>query len=111
MGRVDLIINSGGVKLQIEELEEALSLLVPKQFKGSICVWKKRDDLLGEMVVCISDSQELLHYFQKNTTHLKSSFIKYGWPKRWHYISQLIQTESGKTNRIESFLGSKALSI
>ena len=111
LSRVDLVINSGGVKLQIEELELRLNKLIPNHLSGNLCIWKRLDDKLGEKVVCICDSVELIQYFHTNEKKLKPQFVRYGWPKKWHHIASLILTASGKIDRVNSLTHSVPISI
>ena len=55
IGRVDNVINSGGVKIHIEQVEERLRNAVDVPF----AITKRRDPLLGEMVVMLVQSTEL----------------------------------------------------
>ncbi len=110
LGRADLTINSGGVKLQIEEIENELKAIIPEHLKANLCVWKVKDQLLGEQIICVSDNKDLIAYFLSNETVLKSDFTKYAWPKTWYLIPQLVLTESGKIDRPNSYLQSVKLS-
>lgn len=109
LGRTDLIINSGGIKLQIESIEEELRSLMPVELKANLCIWKVFDELLGEKVVCVSDNQKLIDYLISNEPQFKETFTKYAWPKRWQIIAQLVLTKSGKIDRKESFHASQRL--
>ncbi len=102
LGRVDLVINTGGVKLQIEEIEKDLQKLVPNHLHGNLCIWKRLDNELGEKVVCICDDADLIQYFSDHQEELKAGFPKYAWPKKWHHIPSLILTASGKIDRVNS---------
>ena len=102
LARTDLVINSGGVKLQIEEIEGALNKVKPSSIDGNLCIWKSLDEQLGEKVVCICDNPELIKYFVNHTSELKSKFIQNGWPKKWHHIPSIILTPSGKIDRVKS---------
>lgn len=109
LGRTDLTINSGGIKLQIESIEEELRSLIPHELNGNLCIWKAMDEMLGEKVICVCDSEELINYFVSNEASLKSSFTPYARPKKWRIIPELVLTESGKIDREKSFQGSEVL--
>ena len=56
LGRLDLVVNSGGVKISVEPLEKELS----KYFNTSVWVWKVPNEKLGEQLVGFTESQELI---------------------------------------------------
>lgn len=90
-GRYDFIINTGGVKINPETVEEKLENLIPFPFFIS----GLKDDLLGEKVIlCIESSP-----FELNKTELQKLLTKYEYPKEIYFINEFIRTESGKINR------------
>lgn len=97
LGRTDFIINSGGIKIQIEELEKELQKCISHVF----FVHKKNDSKLGEKVVLIIEGNEIEKYTKKDFY----SFIenKYHIPKEIAFIENFILTASDKINRIANF--------
>lgn len=95
LGRADLVVNSGGVKILIEPLEKELSTY----FKTQIWVWKKEDNVLGEQLVGLTDNQELINRIDKDYDSLKQDFKKYHLPKTWKFVKRWALTASGKPNR------------
>lgn len=94
LGRTDFVINSGGVKLHPEEIEQQLSNLISQPFFIS----GVKDELLGEKVIlCIESSPLNLE---------KSSFDevlnKYQVPKSIYYFDSFIYTDSKKVNRLKT---------
>jgi O-succinylbenzoic acid--CoA ligase len=97
LGRTDFVINSGGIKIQIEELENALQTHINQKF----FIHKKTDSTLGEKVVLIIEGNES----EKYTNKAFYSFIEnhYHIPKEIAFIKRFILTPSDKINRIANF--------
>lgn len=107
LGRADLVVNSGGVKILIEDAEEMINHLIPAQSLGPIILWKKADEVLGEALVGISSSQKTLDYIRENSIALKDQLPKYHWPKTWSLTPAFRFTESGKIDRKETSISLK----
>ena len=94
LGRFDNIINSGGVKLNPEAIEEQLSPYINERFFISSIP----HIVLGEQLVLIVESDS-----SKETLldHLKSrvQLNKHSWPKKVFTLHNFKETKSGKVNR------------
>ncbi|WP_136481182.1 AMP-binding protein [Cognatitamlana onchidii] len=90
LGRIDNVINSGGIKLFPEQIEKKLQSKINEEFFIS----SKPDDTLGEKVVLILES---------DTNDLDASIFddleKYEKPKEIITISKFSETSSGKIHR------------
>ncbi|UQD57322.1 AMP-binding protein [Flavobacterium sp. K5-23] len=92
LGRIDNLVNSGGVKLIPEQIEEKLSTKIQSRF----FVAGIPDDELGEKLVLIIEGE--------NDTLEKTVFEvldKYEKPKEVFFVSKFIETENGKIKRKE----------
>lgn len=56
-GRKDNVVCSGGIKIQIEEVEEALR----PHLQAPFMIIKKQDEVLGERAVLLTESADLTH--------------------------------------------------
>lgn len=92
IGRYDLIINSGGIKINPEVVESVLSPTMQNNFIAS----SLPDDQLGNRLILIIEGKGEKH--NPNYARLK----KYEIPKELHYLDQFIYTPSGKVNRIQT---------
>jgi o-succinylbenzoate---CoA ligase len=94
-GRKDHVINSGGIKIHPEELEEKLSVFLACPF----FIAKAADEKFGECVVLILESAPLdnLPYLYE-----KAGLMAYQKPKKVYYMEKFNYTENGKINRIET---------
>jgi O-succinylbenzoic acid--CoA ligase len=87
-GRFDNIINSGGVKIIPERVEEKLENSINQRFFIS----SKKDNALGQKVILIIEGKEI-----KNINY--DALDKYEKPKKVFYINRFEETKSGKINR------------
>jgi len=97
LGRSDFVINSGGVKIQIESLERELQAHIKERF----FVFPKKDDKLGEAVALIVLGKVQSCYCLKKFYCFLSH--KYHTPKYIAFVDQFEWTKSGKINRIATF--------
>jgi len=94
LGRIDNVINSGGVKLIPEQIEEELSKVMQQRF----FVAGIPDKLLGEKLVLIVEG----FYNIKNLKDqiLKSSALqKFEMPRAIYTIEKFVETDTKKINR------------
>lgn len=103
LGRADLVVNSGGVKIQIEELEEDIFKLL----KIKVWVWKENDERLGEKLIGMTDDPELISQIEADHNYLKSNFKKYHFPKEWILVKEWQLTSSGKPDRSNTLIQNK----
>jgi O-succinylbenzoic acid--CoA ligase len=96
LGRTDFMINSGGVKINPEEVESNLS----KVIKVPFFIAGIPDDHLGTKVILIIESEQKIAL---NKEELKQLVAPYSQPKLVFYCKKFVRTESGKINRIASF--------
>lgn len=93
IGRIDNVINSGGIKLIPEKIEEKLALKINhRYFIGS-----KPDNELGEKVVLVIEGET-----QEFDNTLYEGLDKYEKPKEIIFISKFKETPNGKIMRKET---------
>lgn len=100
-GRLDFVINSGGIKLHPEELELKMESIIHEFFPGTeFFLAGEKDEKLGEKLVLLIegpkiDSKIRADFFKK----LKGTLQKFEVPKELYSISPFSRTPSGKINR------------
>jgi len=97
LGRYDTIINSGGVKLIPERIEDKLSIVIDKRF----FVAGVPDDVLGKKLILVIEIQDVsfkLQDFKIMITKLPS-LHKYEIPKEIYTVEKFIETETKKIQR------------
>jgi O-succinylbenzoic acid--CoA ligase len=102
LGRSDFTINSGGLKIQIEDIEAQIC----EHFQiteNDFCCWFEEDQALGQKLIMLLKkeiiSSNSLANFEKQIKE-KLGILA---PKSIHLLDQLIFTESGKIDRRASF--------
>ncbi len=96
-GRIDNVVNSGGVKLFPEEIESKLNRVMDRRF----FVTGMPDDALGQKLVLFVEadfSEELLEELQNEVSSVKS-LEKYEIPKKIYLIQRFEETPNGKIHR------------
>lgn len=96
LGRFDTIINSGGIKLIPEQIEEKLSAIIKNRF----FVAGKRDNILGEKLILVIEGNEDNNML-KQVKNLQT-LSKYEILKEIYFLDKFIETETGKVNRTET---------
>ena len=89
LGRFDNVINSGGIKLYPEKIEEKLSKVIKQRF----FVASISDEKLGEKLVLIIEGKK------KNINFKDTQLSKYEKPKLVFFVDNFIETETKKIQR------------
>ena len=92
-GRKDNVVCSGGIKIQIEEVEEFLKPHLEKPFMLA----KKKDEKFGEIAVLLSEDKEIKTV--EATIRRLLSDHKYWIPREFLHVDHLPLTETGKPKR------------
>ena len=92
-GRKDNVICSGGIKIQIEEVEALLKPHLEKPFMLA----KKKDEKFGEIAVLLSEDKEIKTV--EATIRRLLSDHKYWIPRDFLHVDHLPLTETGKPKR------------
>ncbi|WP_298765084.1 AMP-binding protein [uncultured Polaribacter sp.] len=96
LGRYDNVINSGGIKLQPEKIEEKLSEIIQHRF----FVAGIKDAILGEKLILIIESAVAnLPKNIKDKISAANILSKFEIPKAIYFINTFIETETGKIQR------------
>ena len=97
LGRSDFIINSGGVKVIPEKIEDELSgLLEPDTFLIS----SKKDKKLGERIILLTTYKDL--DINNIKSYLLKKKFKYEIPKEIIVLRELIRLPNGKIDRLKN---------
>jgi len=93
LGRIDNVINSGGIKIMPEQVEQKLDGKLDRRF----FITSKEDKELGEKVVLVIEGDS----FDLDTT-IFDSLDKYEHPREILFVSKFKETENGKILRRET---------
>jgi o-succinylbenzoate---CoA ligase len=94
IGRIDNIINSGGIKLIPEQIEDKLASKISNRF----FVIGKQDDDLGEKLILVMEGEK-----QEIDQTIFNELGKYEKPKEIVFISKFKETPTNKILRKETF--------
>jgi O-succinylbenzoic acid--CoA ligase len=101
MGRADFVINSGGVKIQIEALENELH----QKIKNRFFITSGKDERLGQKVILVVEGAPANELEQKSFySFLKN---KYHVPKEIVFVEHFEYSKSDKINRIATLIAVK----
>ena len=89
-GRKDNVICSGGIKIQIEEVEQTLK----KYMRVPYIISKRKDEKFGEIVVLLTEGDTA-----EAQTICEQVLPKYHQPKVYLNVNQIPLTETGKPAR------------
>lgn len=89
LGRVDNVINSGGIKLHPEIIEDKLARIIESRF----FVIGVPDKVLGEKLILIIEGEKQQFNIEK------IGLTKFEKPKEIYFISHFSETETGKIKR------------
>lgn len=96
MGRYDNVINSGGVKVSPERVEEKLQAVIKERFY----LIGQADEVLGEKVVLVVEGEkwpeDKFEHFHLRTGKILDRFEV---PKDIRFVEQFEETETGKVKR------------
>ena len=95
LGRYDNVINSGGIKIHPEKLEEKLAPFIKLPF----IIASEKDDQLGEKVILILENEEKNKV--PNYSAAFASLEGYEKPKKIYTITQFPFTDTGKIKRAD----------
>jgi len=90
LGRIDNVINSGGIKLIPEQIEAKLNSIIDNKF----FIFAEKHPLLSQSVALVIESKDSI-----DLNHLKNILTKYEIPKNIYYLENFAFTDSGKINR------------
>ncbi|MEZ5582369.1 MAG: hypothetical protein R3F37_06010 [Candidatus Competibacteraceae bacterium] len=106
LGRIDNVINSGGVKVQAEKVESALARLL-RCYRGGVLKERRFfvgplfHPQLGQQVAAVMEGEPMGPQEQaelRNALLAGGMLEKYG-PQSFHFRSQLLETPTGKIDR------------
>lgn len=112
LGRIDNVINSGGIKVQAEKVEQALETLF-QDYPGNILIKRRffvgpvEHSTFGQMVVAVMEGPPVPVTIQDDirTRLLQSKLLeKYEIPRYFYFRSHLLETPTGKIDRQANLL-------
>lgn len=104
LGRADFVVNSGGVKLHPELLEQKAESVIEEFFPGSrFFFFGENDEKLGKKLALILESAENIEKVRQLLKQLALILGPYEVPKNIYFSNSFSNTASGKINRLLTF--------
>ena len=106
LGRYDDMINTGGIKLYPQQMEQKIGRLIKQPF----FITALQDDLLGQRMILLVESNQENHITrgEKVRTYLGNMFDKkFLYPKAIYFLKEFKRTSTGKIQRkqtLEKFI-------
>lgn len=101
LGRWDNIINTGGIKVNPEQVENRLSTIISNRF----FIAAQTDEKLGERIVLLIEGnkwkQEKIKALKEQ---MKLQLNKFQIPKTIYFLSKFVETPTGKIQRTKNLL-------
>ncbi len=103
IGRIDNVINSGGIKIHVEELENRIGeTLQGHGVNQRFCILSIPDEKLTNKIILLIERPERLIDDVEILDILKRNLLKYHDPKVLIEVSKLVLANTGKIDRIEN---------
>jgi O-succinylbenzoic acid--CoA ligase len=105
LGRIDHVINSGGVKVQIEKVEAALDALFVRYRQGLLAsrrffVGPIDDPRLGQAVAALIEGPPFpANIAAELRAELQQTLSRYEIPRYFFFLDRFLETPSGKIDR------------
>ncbi len=99
LGRIDNVINSGGVKIQLEKVERNIEIYF-EEHKINARFWTAgiQDENLGQKLILVLESSLAID-FPKLKNSLLNSLSKYEIPREIFYSNPFLETPTGKIDK------------
>jgi O-succinylbenzoic acid--CoA ligase len=100
IGRFDNIINSGGVKIQLEKVEKIIEnevkIMSPKRF----FTFGIPDDKLGQKLILFIEGEEVPNEIKETfLKNIQAILSKYEVPKEIYFVKYFVETPTGKVDK------------
>lgn len=101
-GRIDNVVNSGGIKIQLEEMESKIGeLLAANQVFSDFFLWKIPDERLGNALVLVvegtAESEDRI------SSILRKGIERLKRPRKIYFTNSFLRTGSDKTDKYRTF--------
>ncbi|EAY24801.1 AMP-binding protein [Microscilla marina] len=104
LGRADRVINTGGVKVQVETVEQAIDEVMTEQgIQRRFFVASLPDHRLGEQIIVVLEGTPLPQNRQQAILENTAGLLKkYEAPKSMHFVAEFAETPTAKIDRLHT---------
>jgi O-succinylbenzoic acid--CoA ligase len=105
LGRADSIINSGGVKIQLDKIDRtAEEIMAELGWSNLFFSWYEKDEKLGQKLILVIESTRSVLDGYAVLVKMRERLTPYEVPKHVYFAKQFEFTGSGKIDRIATSL-------
>lgn len=100
LGRIDNVINSGGVKIILDQVDELIAnVFYDQKYTSSFFTWYEKDEKLGQKLILIMEKSD--QYLQEEIIlkEIRKKVSAYETPKHVYFADQFIKTETEKIDK------------
>ncbi len=97
VGRADNIINSGGIKIQLEKVEQKIGAIWP--YSSRFFCWYEPDERLGQKLILVYEALDSELNKEKIKHSLSTVLTNYETPKKIVGVPIFIETPTGKIDK------------
>ncbi|MGC4022075.1 MAG: AMP-binding protein [Cyclobacteriaceae bacterium] len=104
LGRIDNVINSGGVKIVCEKVEAVFEKIFESvQINQRFFITGIPDEKLGQRAVIVVEGKSIDSQIRDSIIlEASKSLSKYELPKEFYFVKKIEETENGKIKRVET---------
>ena len=105
LGRLDFTVNSGGIKIHLEQAEKTIAhFLESIQLQTNYTSYKRSHETYGEIWVLIAEDDVQFKQVEKELIqHCKMALGPYQYPQEIRYVKEMVYLPNGKVDRIQTF--------
>jgi len=100
LGRADNVINSGGVKVVLDKVDEVVAeVFYESGYSGNFFSWYENDEKLGQKLILIIQKNERELSVPKLIEEIRKRISAYETPKHVYFVEQFIKTPTDKIDK------------
>lgn len=100
LGRIDNVINSGGVKIVLDKVDEAVAeVFYDLGYENNFFSWFETDELLGQKLILIVQKTEETISGQMLIDEIRKGISTYETPKHVYFVDEFIKTPTDKIDK------------
>jgi O-succinylbenzoic acid--CoA ligase len=104
IGRIDWVVNSGGIKFSLEKAEESIAdFFQQRSINNAFTSYKIPDKTYGEKWILIIAGKDNTIDTSELKSYCKKRLGKYIYPKEILFSNRLAYLPSGKIDRLNSY--------
>ncbi|MCF0058595.1 AMP-binding protein [Dyadobacter sp. CY356] len=100
LGRIDNVINSGGVKIILDKVDEIVAgIFYDRGYENNFFSWFETDEFLGQKLILIVQKTDEPLSEQKLIGEIRKRISTYETPKHVYFVKEFIKTPTDKIDK------------